>query len=369
MKRILFVDDEERVLDGLRRLARGKRDEWECLFATSVDDALALIDQGLDAVVSDLNMPGKDGIDLLKVLRSQVHTANLPCLILTGNGELQAKKSALEHGATDFLSKPVDFWELSARLENCIALKQYQDLVLEQRDTLDARVKKATLDLDNSRRNIILRLALAAEWRDENTGTHILRVAMLSAMLARGLGMDDADCERILLSSPLHDVGKISLSDKILHKPSVLEPEEREIMKNHCQVGYDILAGENGAVFQFMGPRATTDRGNGLLETAALIALTHHERWDGTGYPKGLKGTEIPIEGRIVAVADVYDALRSKRPYKDAFSKEATLEIMRKDSGLHFDPEIVELIEAMSEEAELILTQFAGDDAELDLAA
>lgn len=369
MKRILFVDDEERVLDGLRRLTRAKRDEWECRFATSVDDALVLIDQGLDAVVSDLNMPGKDGIDLLRVLRSQVHTKNLPCLILTGNGELQAKKSALEHGATDFLSKPVDFWELSARLENCISLKQYQDLVLEQRDTLDARVKKATLDLDNSRKNIILRLALAAEWRDENTGMHILRVAMLSAMLARGLGMSESDCERILLSSPLHDVGKISLTDQILHKPGLLEPEEREIMKNHCQVGYDILAGENGAVFQFMGPRATADRGNELLESAALIALTHHERWDGTGYPQGLRGTEIPIEGRIVAVADVYDALRSKRPYKESLSREATLNVMRDGSGSHFDPEIVLLIETMSEEAENILKQFTDGEPAMDLAA
>lgn len=367
MKKILFVDDEERVLQGLRRLTHAKKEEWECFFATSVDDAVPIIDKGLDAVVTDLNMPGKDGMVLLRSIRSQAHTEKLPCLVLTGNGEMQAKKMALEAGATDFLNKPVDFWELSARLDNCIALKRFQDLVIEQRDMLDIEVKRATLALDNSRKNIILRLAIAAEWRDGNTGTHILRVAMLSAMIARSLGWDEDECERILLSSPLHDVGKIGLNDSILHKPGKLTDAERATMTKHCLTGFEILVGEHGNIFQFLGPQAVSDRGNELLECAATIALTHHERWDGSGYPRGLVGDEIPIEGRIVAVADVYDALRSQRTYKEQMSVEETVEVMREGSGTHFDPKIVDLFLTMVDEAEEILAKFQDDERDIDI--
>ena len=371
MKKILFVDDEERVLQGLRRLTHAKREEWECSFAISVDEAMPIIEAGLDAVVTDLNMPGKDGMVLLRAIRANADTANLPCLVLTGNGEMQAKKTALEEGATDFLSKPVDFWELSARLENCIALKRFQDLVIEQRDTLDSEVKKATKALDNSRKNIILRLAIAAEWRDGNTGSHILRVAMLSAMIARGLGWDEDECERLLLSSPLHDVGKIGLNDAILQKPGRLTDAERATMMKHCLTGFEILAGEHGNIFQFLGGNTATDQGNELLECAAMIALTHHERWDGTGYPRGLQGEEIPLEGRIVAVADVYDALRSKRSYKDEMTKKDTIAVMVEGSGSHFDPEIVDVLLELADDAEEILAKFRDeeDDIEILLAA
>ncbi|MBS1714186.1 MAG: response regulator [Armatimonadetes bacterium] len=358
MNRILFIDDEERVLEGLRRLVRMHCPEWDVSYATNVDDALIVIAGGLDAVVTDLNMPGKDGLDLLRSVRLDPATSHLPCLVLTGNGDLQAKKEALERGATDFLDKPIDFWELRVRLENAIELKRYQDLVAAQNDLLDARVKETTRDLELSRKNVLLRLALAAEWRDEDTGAHILRVGLLSRLLAEELGFDQEAQERILLASPLHDVGKISLPDRILFKKGPIDPEEREAMKEHCAAGFQILAGDRGGIFSFLGIDEKADNQNELLHCAALIAMTHHERWDGTGYPSGLKGEAIPIEGRIVSVADVYDALRSKRSYKDEFPVERAAEIVQNGAGSHFDPKVVDAMLRRIDDAERALDRF-----------
>jgi len=334
-----------------------------------VDEALEKIVSDVDAVVTDWNMPVKNGLDLLLALRQEPATSHLPCLILTGNGDLQSKRDALEHGATDFLSKPIDFWELKVRLKNAIDLKRYQDLVASQNELLDLRVKETTRDLELSRKNVLLRLALAAEWRDENTGSHILRVGMLSRLIAAELGFDEDTQERILLASPLHDVGKISLPDRILFKSGPLSDEEREQMKDHCAAGFQILAGDRGGIFSFLGIEGTTDNHNELLHCAALIAMTHHERWDGTGYPSGLTGESIPIEGRIVAVADVYDALRARRSYKEPYPVEKAVQILEEGSGSHFDPQVVRAMLRCVPKAEEVIASRQDSELEAGLVA
>lgn len=343
MKQLLFVDDETKVLDGLRRMLRSKREEWQCHFVTSVDEGMAVSESvELDAVVSDVNMPGKTGLDLLRMMRSAPATKYLPILMLTGNGDVGTKRDALELGATDFLNKPFDFEELIARLQNAIAMKNFQDEIRNQNTLLEQRVADRTIQLEKSRRDIILRLAKAAETRDTDTGNHIVRVGIVSQLLAKLLGFDQDFQNRILLTAPLHDVGKIGIADDILQKRGPLTTEERDRMQRHCQIGAEILTEDLGPVFKHFEPDNTPAE-NDLLHIAARIALNHHERWDGTGYPTGLAGEAIPIEARIVSVADVYDALRSRRPYKEDFTPRDTLNIIQLGSGSQFDPDVVKV--------------------------
>lgn len=344
MKKLLFVDDEPRILDGLRRMLRAKADEWECHFVENVEDALNLLaTTSMDAIVSDLNMPGLNGIEFLTILRGDSRYEFLPFLMLTGNGELSAKRTALEAGATDFLNKPCDFAELTARLRNAISLKDFQDTIRLQNDHLAQRIIERTQELEESRRDVVYLLAKAAETRDSDTGLHILRVGLFAKILAGALGLSSEAQERIFLASTLHDVGKIGISDEILRKPGPLSPEERATMEKHCEIGAQILSDDFQTTFRFLSKSAgTAPRENDLLLAASSIALHHHERWDGSGYPHGLSGEEIPMEARIVAVADVYDALRSCRPYKDAFTAEQALEMIVQNKGSHFDPRVVD---------------------------
>jgi len=351
---LLFVDDEIRVLDGLRRMLRAKREVWDCHFASSVDEALVAIETtNFDVVVSDMNMPGKTGLDLLTAMRAEERTHFTPFLMLTGNGDSNLKRAVLEAGANDFLNKPFDFVELQTRLRNVIALKAFQDEIRDQNILLEHRVQSRTAALESSRREIILRLAKAAETRDTDTGNHIARVGLAAQLIAKYLGFDEAAQERILLTSPLHDVGKIGISDDILRKPGPLTPEERSKMQEHCRIGFEILTQNLQPMFKVFGALedSSQDR-NDLLEAAAKIARYHHERWDGTGYPDGVAGEDIPIEARIVAVADVYDALRSHRNYKRAFNPAETLAMIQEGSGTQFDPIVVDALVANYETIE-----------------
>ncbi len=346
-KRLLFVDDEPNFLNGIRRMLRSHRECWHMEFAGGVDEAVAMTEDGeYDAIVSDVNMPLKTGLDLLAILRERPATQYVPIIILTGNAESDLKRRALDLGATDLLNKPVGQEDLVARLRSVLRLKAYQDQILHQNEFLEQRVRERTADLERARRDIIWRLAKAGEYRDEETGDHVIRVACCSRALAAELGMSKQDVQSIFLTSPLHDLGKIGIPDRILLKNGTLTEDERAIMEKHCEIGASILKAQPKRIAAFLdecvdyADDGRSSDADTLREMAIRIILTHHEKFDGSGYPHRLKGDDIPVCGQIVAVADVYDALRSERPYKRAYTVEETLEHMRHGRGSHFAPEV-----------------------------
>lgn len=355
-KHILFIDDEPNFLNGIGRMLHQHRQEWEMHSAQSVDAALELIAKAsFDAIVSDVSMPGKDGFELLRILHNSDTTKEIPVIILTGNKEHSLKRSALEMGATDLLNKPVHREDLLARLQSVLRLKSYQDDLKNQNELLEEKVRARTSELEASRLDIILRLGKAAEYRDEQTGDHILRVGSYCRVISQEMEMSRDFSEMIFLASPLHDIGKIGIPDHILLKRGPLTSEERVIMQRHCVIGADILSHELDSVKldseqQYLQTSLEqTRKGNRLLRLASTIAMGHHEKWDGSGYPQGLAEDEIPLVSRIVAVADVYDALRTVRPYKAAYSETETLEIMRSQARQHFDPMVFAAFEKTSD--------------------
>ena len=358
MKKIIFVDDDARILDAFKRMLRKLSDEWQCRFATGADEAWEMVLADLpDAIVSDLNMPGKNGVDLLRYVRENTSSQFLPFILLTGNSEMKKRMECLDAGATDFLNKPCDFAELTARLRNALTLKAFQDEVRRQNEVLEQRVSERTSELEDSRREVIFRLAMAAELRDATTGYHIFRVGLLSKLLAAEIGFDQVFQEELFLASMLHDIGKLGISDSILLKPGKLTPDEYAAMKEHCKIGADALQCDLKTTFGLIA--AEKGGHNRLLELSATIAFSHHERWDGSGYPNGLRGGDIPMTGRIVAVADVFDALCSVRPYKDLLPPELALDIIEEESGSHFDPSIVAALMKRREQAIEVITNHA----------
>lgn len=341
---ILIVDDQEANVTLLERLL--KRAGFVNLMSTT--DPLEVMDLRAkiqpDIVLLDLNMPELDGYQLLQELQPWIDNASgefLPVLVLTADAAPKAKERALTLGAKDFLTKPFDPSEVVLRVKNLLETR-YLHLELKQHnEQLEDRVRARTAEiweavnqleqsqqeLRQSREETVHRLSLAAEFRDDETARHIQRMSMYTELLARAAGWDEERAEVIRVASQMHDVGKIGTPDHILLKPRALTPVEREIMEKHAQIGYDILSGSNST----------------LLQLAATIALTHHERVDGTGYPNGLKGEDIPIEGRMSAIADVYDALSSDRVYRKAFSFIESINMMREARGSHFDPELLDL--------------------------
>jgi response regulator RpfG family c-di-GMP phosphodiesterase len=368
LKRILFVDDEVRILDGLRRMLRSKIVDWDCHYCTSANEAMALLEAScFDAVVSDLNMPGRSGLDLLRDIRSSEIHGRLPFLMLTGNGELSKRHEALQMGATDFLSKPTDFVELTARLTNVIAIRDYQEEVERANQLLEERVKERTRILEQTRHEIVLRLAMACETRDTDTGRHILRVGSFCRLLALEIGCDEEYAETLLLASTLHDVGKIGIADSVLLKPGRLTEEERLLMQAHCLIGYRILSADGPE--QLAETVKVRPERNEILQMATRIARWHHERWDGDGYPDGISGADIPLEARIVAIADVYDALRSPRPYKEAFTEEKTAEIIMGASGTQFEPALIDAFVRRRVDMDELYLRLADDVEEISIAA
>jgi len=237
-------------------------------------------------------------------------------------------------GVTDYVTKPFDAEELTLRIKNVVQLKSLNDFLANQNKVLETKVKERTMELEellgivkNTEIEVIKLLGSVSEYRDMETGNHILRVGYVSEFLARRIGLTDEECDMMLYASMMHDIGKVGISDAILLKPGKLTEEEFETMKTHTSMGRDMLSSSDMP----------------LLKASTEIAFTHHEKWDGSGYPKGLKGEEIPIFGRIVAIADVFDALKSERPYKKAFDDDTVKEIFKKDSGSHFDPALANI--------------------------
>lgn len=276
-----------------------------------------------DLILVDYKMPEMNGIEFIKRFRTHPASSHVPVIMVTSIEDRAVRYEALEAGATDFLMKPVDHHECRARCNNLLTQYQQYKIISDRSRWLERRVSEATSEIRLRERETLLRLARAGEYRDEETGNHVVRMAKYSRIIAEQLGFSKDDADVIEMAAPMHDIGKIGIRDDILLKPGKLTHEEFEIMKRHTIIGYDILK----------------DSPSKYLQMGGVIALCHHEKFDGTGYPYGKKGTEIPIEARIVAVADVYDALVSDRPYKNAWSTDASLDYMESHSGKHFDPD------------------------------
>lgn len=358
-KHILFVDDDQNFLAGLFRSLHAKAGEWSMSSANSVDDAIkALTRENADVVVTDFRMGEKDGLELLQMITSSEHTRDIPVIMLTGSDESTLKQRALELGAADLLGKPVVREDLIARISSAIRLKDYQDELKKINQNLEVRVIERTAELEQSRLEMIWRLAKAGEYRDEGTGNHVLRVGYYCKTIAEALGADQDFINHLFLTSPLHDIGKIGIPDAILKKRGILTPEERAVMETHCEIGAKILAQPHSDARSPWISSAFTQidssDDNYLIEMAASIALAHHERWDGKGYPSRLSGDEIPLEALIVAIADVYDALSTERTYKPAFPREKVLEIMRDEQGTHYSPDVFAAFETSLEKIFMI---------------
>jgi len=363
-KSLLFVDDEQAALDGLRRALRRTEAEWQM---TCVRDGEAawqqLLDAVYDAVVTDVKMPGISGLELLGRIRRTPRTQGIPVVVLTGLSDHDLKRQALEQGASDLFTKPVDGGQLIARLNNVLDLKDRQDALRASVDTLRHQVDQQRRELLRTRLDAICRLANAAEYRDEETGNHVVRVGCYSRAVAETMGMDKRWTEMLLLAAPLHDIGKIGIPDRILLKPGPLTPAERAVIQRHCAIGERILREPSKTVVTFWDwyspdPDAASPA-NPLLDLAASIALTHHEKWNGEGYPLGLAGESIPLQSRIVAVCDVFDALVSNRPYKTASSDDEALGILCDGVGNHFDPAVHRAFVKAWPEIRLIRRRFA----------
>lgn len=324
--RILAVDDEEPNLLLLQRIL--ERGGYRHVDVTTDPSRAAgmFAECRPDLVLLDLQMPGIDGFELMDRLeRLTPDGRGVPVLVLTADATDETKRRALSAGARDFLTKPLDRIELLLRVRNLLQVKQLQDRLREHNAQLEDEVASRTHDLDLARLEVLERLALAAEYRDDDTQRHAWRIGRNCGLLAGALGLADAEVQLIERAAPLHDLGKIGISDVILLKPGKLTDEEFEVIKTHPRVGGEILSGSHSP----------------LLCLAEQIALTHHERWDGRGYPAGLRGAEIPLAGRIVAVADVFDALTHERPYKHAWPVADAVEEILGQAGRQFDPRVV----------------------------
>jgi putative two-component system response regulator len=323
--RVLIVDDNATSLMLLKQVV-GHIDG--CSVVGFHDPVAALGEirsRDVDIVLVDYMMPQLNGVEVITRIRAMPGMGDLPIIFVTTQEERGARAAALDAGATDFLGKPIDPAEVKARIELIARLQDARSKLNAPAAWLAAEVSKAMSALAAREEEVIFRLSQAAEYRDGETGLHIRRMAKYCLLIGEALGLDDETCRILYLAAPMHDIGKIGIGDAILLKPGKLSPEERAVMEQHTTGGYRLLA----------------DGHSDLVRAAAEIAWCHHERWDGSGYPRGLAGAEIPLFARIAAVADVFDALSSERPYKKAWPPEQAAEHIAQNSGKHFDPACV----------------------------
>ncbi|MDD4906791.1 MAG: response regulator [Methylobacter tundripaludum] len=323
--RILIVDDESVNLKLLDKMLSAQGYSNLVLVQDSRQVLEIYRQARTDLILLDINMPHLDGFEVMEQLKALDDPLFPPVVILTAQHGQDFLLRALNSGARDFITKPFYCNELLARVRNMLDAQLMHRMLYDQKAVLNEMVQTRTDELRRTRLQVVQQLGRAAEYRDNETGNHILRMSHISALLAKSIGWNEADCELILHASPMHDIGKIGIPDHILLKPGKFEPEEWEIMKTHAVIGANILEGDDSE----------------LMKCAGEIALTHHEKWDGSGYPYGLSGEAIPLVGRIAALADVFDALTSVRPYKEAWTVEAAIDLIKENRGTHFDPELV----------------------------
>jgi len=362
-EQILLCDDEKQLVQVFQAILES--DGHHCDTCLNGEDAIRKVYQkDYDLILLDVQMPGLNGFEVCTAIKKIEKYQDVPVLFLTGLRDYESRMQGLEVGANDFISKPVEAPELILRVRNMLKLREYSKFLKKYNVTLEQEIEKKAGEILKMNDELIManerikaayidtvyRLSMAAEHKDSDTSEHLLRISSLSSLFASILGMSETEVERIYFSAPMHDIGKIGIPSEILLKKSRLTYDEFEVIKNHTLIGSDMLGGSDSMI----------------LKTAAVIAESHHEKWDGTGYPLGLKGEEIPIEGRIVMLVDVYDALRSKRPYKDGMSHDEALKIITEGddrlSKEHFDPNLLELFLEHSEEVENVFEKISNEE-------
>jgi two-component system response regulator RpfG len=331
----MVVDDQSTGRAILEQVVRGL-DERVVVegFARPVDAVVWATRHISDLVLVDYMMPEMDGIEFVKRLRALPGYEHVPIVMITVHDDRKVRYAALDAGITDFLTKPIDARECLARCRNLLTLRRQHVILEDRRRLLEHMVEDATREVREREKETLLRLARAGEFRDEETGYHLIRMSRYSRLIANAIGLDQDEAETVELAAPLHDIGKIGIPDHILLKADKLDGAEWEVMRRHPLIGHEILKG-SASKYVRMG---------------ALIALGHHEKYDGSGYPNGLVGDHIPLCARIVAVADVYDALTSVRPYKNAWPSEQAFEYVTSQAGRHFDPRMVEAFSGMKKQ-------------------
>ena len=344
MMTIAIIDDNEVNLALYQRVVAEMQGCAAKTFTSSKAALDWLASNAVDLVVTDYRMPEPDGLEMIRRIRSMNGHRDVPIVMLTGVKERETRLAALDLGANDFLTKPVDKVEFQVRARNLLALRQSRRHLADRAAWLAEEVRKATEQVRARELETIHRLVRLAEYRDDETASHTIRMANFCAVVSKNLGFSEQEQERILLASPMHDIGKVGIPDEILLKPGKLTPEEWEVMKQHAEIGAKILE----------------DSPSDILREAAAIAISHHEKYDGTGYPKGLKGDQIPIAWRICAISDVFDALTSKRPYKPAWPLDRALRTIDEGNGAHFDPMVVKAFKQGLDEILDLKARYAG---------
>lgn len=338
MSRILLVDDELMNRQVASKIL--KKEGFEVIMAENGKQAIELLEnppdgKQFDLILMDLMMPVMDGFEATEIIKRQASYQTIPLIIISALSDKTSILKGLKLGADEYLTKPFDIVEFTLRISNAIKIGRYQHMLIDQQAVLEqmvaeksAQLQQALAEVQKSEKDILSILDKTAEYRDNETSEHTVRVGEMSAFIARELGWDEQQAELIRLAAPLHDIGKVGIPDNILLKPGRLDDQEFAIMKQHAQIGHEILS-------QKQTP---------ILKMAAEIAFTHHEKYNGMGYPRGLAKDDIPQSGAIVAVVDVFDALLSSRPYKKAFSLAQTVDIIQQDRGQHFHPQICDCL-------------------------
>lgn len=323
-KKILVVDDEPVNLQLLRQILK---EDYSLVFAKNGIDAISAVEKHIpNLILMDVMMSEMDGFEAARQLKAKSEYAAIPIIFVTGQGDIQGEIQGFEVGGVDYITKPVNPPTVLARVKTHLSLVQYGEL-------------------EKSQQAAVYMLGEAGHYNDDDTGVHIWRMAAYSCALARKIGWDEEDVKLLNLAAPMHDTGKIGIPDSVLKKPGKLNADEWIVMKTHSQIGYDILSKSSTPLFQL----------------AAEVALSHHERWDGSGYPSGLSGKDIPESARIVAIADVFDALTMKRPYKEPWSIEEAVEEIKRSSGKHFDPQLVDSFTTIMDEILTIKDRWANN--------
>lgn len=323
---VLIIDDDLTSRLILDRIVRNIHPDIVSHTFGDPVQAMSWLDKNQpDLILVDYLMQGLTGLEVLTRIRHMPRLEDVPVVMVTVANEKTVRYQVLDAGATDFISKPIDPYECRVRCHNLLSMRLHEKIVLSRAQSLEKAVADATHQIREREQETLFRLAKAGEYRDSDTGNHVLRMARYARMVAEALGLPADHCERIEIAAPMHDIGKIGIPDHILLKPGKLTAEEFKRMQHHPRIGYNMLHGSRSE----------------FIAMAAEISLGHHEKFDGSGYPGGLVGTAIPLESRIVAIADVYDALTSVRPYKSAWSSEQALDYISGNSGSHFDPQCV----------------------------